>query len=39
MSIKKIVKYGEETLRKPSKEVSKISKKVQMLVHDLLDTM
>ena len=39
MSIKKIVKYGEETLRKPSKEVLKISKKVQMLVHDLLDTM
>lgn len=39
MSIRKVVKYGSETLRKPSKEVSKISKKVQMLVHDLLDTM
>lgn len=39
MSIKKIVKYGEETLRKPSKEVSKISKKIQTLVHDMLDTM
>ena len=39
MSIKKIVKYGDETLRRPSKEVSKISKKIQTLVHDLLDTM
>ncbi len=39
MSIKKIVKYGSETLRKPSKEVSKVSKKIQTLVHDLLDTM
>lgn len=39
MSIKKIVKYGTESLRKPSKEVSKISKKIQALVHDLLDTM
>ena len=27
MSIRKIVKYGEDSLRKPSKEVSKISKK------------
>ena len=39
MSIKKVVKYGDETLRRPSKEVSKISKKIQTLVHDLLDTM
>lgn len=39
MSIKKIVKYGTESLRKPSKEVSKISKKIQTIVHDLLDTM
>lgn len=39
MSIKKIVKYGTESLRKPSKEVSKISKKIQTLVHDMLDTM
>lgn len=39
MSIKKIIKYGTESLRKPSKEVSKISKKIQALVHDLLDTM
>ena len=39
MSIKKIVPYGDEVLRKKSKEVSKISKKIQTLVHDLLDTM
>ena len=39
MSIKKIVKYGEKTLRQPSKEVAKVSKKVQTLVYDLIDTM
>lgn len=39
MSIKKIVPYGEEVLRQKSKEVSKISKKIQSLAHDLLDTM
>lgn len=39
MSIKKIVPYGDETLRQKSKEVSKISKKIQTLAHDLLDTM
>ena len=39
MSIKKIVAYGDETLRQKSKEVSKISKKIQTLAHDLLDTM
>ncbi len=39
MAIKKIISYGDETLRKKSKEVSKISKKIQTLVHDLLDTM
>ena len=39
MSIKKIVKYGEISLRQPSKEVSKISKKIQTLVYDLIDTM
>ena len=39
MSIKKIVPYGDEVLRKKSKEVTKISKKIQTLVHDLLDTM
>ena len=39
MSIRRIVKYGEETLREPSKEVFKVSKKIQDLVHDMLETM
>lgn len=39
MSIKKIIPYGDETLRLKSKEVAKISKKVQAIVYDLLDTM
>ena len=39
MSIKKIVRYGEPSLRQPSKEVHKVSKKIQELVKDLLDTM
>ncbi len=39
MSIKKVLKYGEKSLREPSKEVFKVSKKVKELVHDLLDTM
>ena len=39
MTARKIVKYGTPTLREKSKEVHKISKKVQMLVDDLYDTM
>ena len=39
MSVKKIVKYGDDFLRQPTKEVHKISRKVQDLIHDLLDTM
>lgn len=39
MAVKKILTYGDETLRQPSKEVHKISKKVLDLIHDLLDTM
>ena len=39
MSIKKIVKYGTPSLREKSKEVHKISKKVQILVDDLYDTL
>lgn len=39
MAIKKIVKYGETTLRQPSKEVHKVSQKVKNLVQDMLDTM
>ena len=39
MAIKKIVKYGEASLRQPSKEVHKVSQKVKNLVQDMLDTM
>ena len=39
MAVKKIVKYGEATLRQPSKEVHKVSQKVKNLVQDMLDTM
>lgn len=39
MSVKKIIKYGDKALREKSKEVHKISKKIQSLVDDLLDTM
>ena len=39
MAIKKIVKYGETSLRQPSKEVHKVSQKVKNLVQDMLDTM
>ena len=39
MSIKKVVKYGTESLRQPSKEVHKVSQKIKNLVQDLLDTM
>lgn len=39
MSVKRVLQYGEKTLREPSKEVHKVSKKIQELVQDLLDTM
>ncbi len=39
MSVRKVVKYGEESLRQPSKEVHKVSQKIKNLVIDLLDTM
>ena len=39
MSIKKVVRYGEPSLRQPSKEVHKVSQKIKNLVADLLDTM
>ena len=39
MSIRKVVRYGEDSLRQPSKEVHKVSQKVKNLVADLLDTM
>ena len=39
MTVKKIVKYGTPSLREKSKDVHKISKKVQILVDDLYDTL
>lgn len=39
MSIKRVLRYGEESLREKSKEVHKVSKKVTDLVNDLFDTM
>ena len=39
MAIRKILKYGDDTLRQPSKDVHKISKKILDLVHDMLETM
>lgn len=39
MSVRKIVKYGTPSLREKSKDVYKISKKIQQLVDDLYDTM
>ena len=39
MAVKRILKYGEQPLRERSKEVTKVSKKIQDLVHDMLETM
>lgn len=39
MAIRKILRYGEPSLREVSKEVHKVSKKISDLVRDLLDTM
>lgn len=39
MAIRKILEYGTPSLRQPSKEVHKVSKKIQDLVKDLLDTL
>ena len=39
MAVKRVLKYGEKTLREPSKEVHKVSRKITDLVQDLLDTM
>ena len=39
MSIKKVVKFGSDTLRQPSKEVHKVSQKIKNLVQDMMDTM
>ena len=39
MAIRKVLRYGEPSLREVSKEVLKVSKKITDLVRDLLDTM
>ena len=39
MAIKKVLHYGEPSLRQPSKEVHKVSKKITDLIRDLFDTM
>lgn len=39
MSIRKVLKYGDPFLRGATKDVHKVSKKIQDLVTDLLDTM
>lgn len=39
MAVRKILHYGEPSLREKSKEVHKVSKKISDLVRDLLDTM
>lgn len=39
MAIRKVLKYGEKSLRERSKEVAKVSRKVQALVDDLIDTL
>lgn len=39
MSVRKVVKYGENVLRTPAKEVHKVSQKIKVLVEDMLDTM
>ena len=39
MTVRKVVKYGTLSLREKSKEVHKISKKIQIIVEDLYDTL
>lgn len=39
MAIRNILRYGTKSLREPSKEVHKVSKKISDLVNDLLETM
>ncbi len=39
MTVQRIILYGEEPLRTPSKEVHKVSAKIKKLVEDLYDTM
>ena len=39
MTVIKVLTYGDEVLRVPSKEVHKVSAKIQKIVDDLFDTM
>ena len=39
MSVLKVITYGNDLLRTPSKEVHKISSKIQKLIDDMFDTM
>jgi len=39
MTIRKVLKYGDPLLRMKSKEIGKISKKIQTLAYDMIDTM
>lgn len=39
MTILKVITYGDEILRTPSKEIHKVSSKIQKLIDDMLDTM
>lgn len=39
MAIRSIIKFGDETLRKRSREVEKIDERIQVLVEDLKDTL
>jgi len=39
MTVLKVITYGNNILRTPSKEVHKISAKIQKLIDDMLDTM
>ncbi|MEI7474189.1 MAG: peptide deformylase [bacterium] len=39
MAVLEIIKYGDERLRTPSKEVTKVTSRIQKLIKDLIDTM
>ena len=39
MSVLKVVQYGDPVLREPTKEIPKVSSKIQALVKDMFDTM
>lgn len=39
MAVRKVLRFGTPSLRQPSKEVHKVSKKINDLVKDLLDTL